>query len=202
MTKKFMPLPTIRVSSDVKFIHPKVSHSVTKLEDPAIRAMIDLKRVKPLLISPNKRMYDARIEMQTEDHLHIVLVVDDNDKLVGFLSLQKILCEIPVKLTENERVRRKEILVQDVMRPIEDIIVFEYDQLKSAKVGDVIETLSKAEQHYALVLKHDDVIGGPVVRGVFLASLIGKQLGIDVTSEKPDQAKSLADLMRTFLSKY
>lgn len=194
---KYHTIPTVDISEDIHLRRVKEPESVLHFDDKAIRAMLDLDYVKVSTIASNQRMYDARQLMQSkQDDMHLIFVLNDTGKLVGCLSLERIMTELPITLSEQERVRREEILVKHVMRPISEVLTMHEDYLNFAKVGDVIQTFKEAKKHYALVVRTDETTHEQEVCGLILASYMSKQLGIDVVSDRPDNVATVAELNR------
>ena len=61
-----------------------------------------------------------------------------------------------------------------------------------ARVGDIIETLKHSGRQHALVLDEVPVTGKSMIRGIFSASQIARQLGI--ISEQHDLAQTFAQI--------
>ena len=52
------------------------------------------------------------------------------------------------------------------------------DEVLLARVGDVVETLKSSGRQHALVVEHNSASSRQMVRGIFSASQISRQLGI------------------------
>jgi len=85
-----------------------------------------------------------------------------------------------------------EVVVQNIMSPAEEIEVLALDAVRTARVGDVVTTLREAGRLHALVVAHSGSAATPVIRGIFSATQIGKQLGIRVDTTQP--ATTFAEL--------
>ena len=87
---------------------------------------------------------------------------------------------------------RGPIRSREVMMPMtsgDDIEVLGLNDVLHAHVGDIIETLKHSGRQHALVVETDPLADKPVIRGVFSASQIARQLGI---------APAQGDLTQTF----
>lgn len=203
MTRPYITLPTTHINKNTPFEQPNRLPEILHLHDPALSAMIDLKYRKQVIISQDKTMPEARERMQYKSNLHICLVVNNQEQLVGLLSLEKILTAKPIKHIESQRVTRKDVLIKQVMQPIEQVLVILFDDLDIAKVGDVIKTLNANDRHdytpkYALVLQQNNTDNNASIRGIFLASLINTKLidkDKEVVSHQPRPANSVLDLL-------
>ena len=78
------------------------------------------------------------------------------------------------------------------MSPAEEIEVLVFDAVRTARVGDVVTTLRETGRLHALVVAYSGSAATPVIRGIFSATQIGKQLGIRVDTTHP--AKTFAEL--------
>jgi len=73
--------------------------------------------------------------------------------------------------------------VRDVMTPQEKLEVLEMADVRAAKVGHVVATLKKAGRQHAVVVERD-ARGRQLVRGLFSATQVARQLGVTIqTSE-------------------
>jgi len=85
--------------------------------------------------------------------------------------------------------RRDELTVADVMTSAQQVEVIAYEDVVSARVGHVLETLRRAGRQHALVVDFDEVAARrlleppsrrTMVRGIFSLSQIARQLGVAV----------------------
>jgi hypothetical protein len=80
-------------------------------------------------------------------------------------------------------IRREELVVRDVMTPQERLEVLDIADVRAARVGHVVSTLRHSGRQHALVVEHDSARRA-LVRGVFSATQIARQLGVAIpTSE-------------------
>ena len=66
------------------------------------------------------------------------------------------------------------------MVPRSDIDVIDMGAVLLAEVGHIISTLKELGRQHALVVDKDQLSGEEVVRGIFSASQIGRQLGVPI----------------------
>src|SRR3990167_3546219 len=165
--------PTIELSTNNTLLRPEAMPELVHMEDPAINVMVDFKLAKAFTIHLHEAIDHALNEMKING-VHMLLVID-GEKLVGLVSTEDILGEKPIMMTHERRIPRERICVETVMTPVTDIIVFDIESLKHAKIGNIIQTLKSKNQHYALVVRninHDE----QWIRGLFSSSLINKKL--------------------------
>lgn len=191
MSKTYEILPTITLHAGSTYMQPPALPEVAHLDDPALDFVVDFKTNYAFTIKPDAPVTHALIEMEVLG-AHLLLVVDQQDKVIGIISSEHILGEKTIKLIHEKRILRHEVEVQMVMRPQADVMAFDYASLKHAKVGHVINTMRDARQHYALVVELDSE-HKQIVRGMFSLSLLSKQLNSDYISDVPE-ARTIAEL--------
>jgi CBS domain containing-hemolysin-like protein len=79
-------------------------------------------------------------------------------------------------VVQTQGIRHSDVMVKDIMTPRERLEVICMDQVKSARVGDIVATLKSHGRQHALVSERGPD-GGQMLRGMFSTSLIGKLLG-------------------------
>lgn len=191
MPKTYTPLPTVSLQSGVAYMHPLGPQEVVHWDDPALHAMVDFKYLKAETIGPDDSIDTALLAVKNCPY-HVLLVVNHEHHVLGIVSAEDLLGEKPLKAIEQKRLHRAEISVQMVMIPQREIVTFELESLRHAKVGHIVQTLRAHKQHYGLVVKVDET-QTQVIRGLFSSSVISKQLGTDVTSDLAE-AHSIAEL--------
>jgi predicted transcriptional regulator len=194
MSKTYTTLPVVHLKVGTSFSHPPNQPEIVHLDDPALHVMIDFRQANAIIISPDVSISEAAMEMRV-CHTHLLLVTNKDHLVIGLISSEDIMGEKPLKVTRERQIRRDEILVRMVMTRQEQIVAFDNNDVRYSKVGNVVQTLHEAKQHYALVIEIDPVHSKQMVRGLFSLSQISKQLGYDVTSDL-SEAHSLAELQR------
>ena len=164
--------------------------SIVTLDDAALDVMTDLEKEKAITIGPTASMDTAnRLMMASGVRL---LLVTELDRVLGLITATDILGEKPMQVLGQTPGRAySEIVVQNIMSPAEEIEVLAFDAVRTARVGDVVATLREAGRLHALVA-HSGSAATPVIRGIFSATQISKQLGIRVDTTQP--AKTFAEL--------
>jgi CBS domain-containing protein len=118
-----------------------------------------------------------------------LLVVDAAEDVVGILTSRDLMGARALEATVARGVEFGALKVADVMTPACAIEVLQIEDVLHAHVGDVVETLKHSGRQHALVVETDALHARCVIRGVFSASQIARQLGIATRSD---------DLQRTF----
>lgn len=161
------------------------------LDDPAIMVMTDLRRVRVVTTHPN-----ASIEVATQIMIHanvrMLLVVRERDMLDGVVTARDVMGEKVLAVAARERIHHDAIRVHHVMTARAEINPLSMADVERATVGDVVVALRDAGRQHALVIEAQGGGHGYLARGIFSATQIGRQLGIDIS---PDgHAQSFAEL--------
>ena len=183
MPRDYPPLPSARLQPGVAYAQPTqaVPEKVT-LDDAATQVMTDLTRVTAVIILPGDTVDEAHRRM-LQRGVRLLLVVDQDRKVVGLVTATDILGEKPVLAASQRGLRREEVMVRDIMTPQERLEVLNMSDVHTAKVGHIVATLRKAGRQHAVAVD-SDARGRQTVRGLFSATQIARQLGVSIqTSE-------------------
>jgi CBS-domain-containing membrane protein len=151
-------------------------------EDSAVSVMTDLERVSAVLIRPSDSIDEANRRM-IQRGVRLLLVVDENRKVLGIVTATDILGEKPLQVVTDRGCRRQDIEVRDIMTPQRRLEVLNMADVRTAKVGHIVATLKKSGRQHAVVMEIDRA-GIQKVRGLFSATQIARQLGVTIhTSE-------------------
>ena len=152
------------------------------LDDAAVNVMTDLNRVTAVIILPGDTVDEAQRRM-LQRGVRLLLVVDQDRKVVGLITATDILGEKPVQAASQRGLRREEVMVRDIMTPQERLEVLAMEDVRVAKVGHIVATLMKAGRQHAVAVDYDSK-GRQTVRGLFSTTQIARQLGVAIqTSE-------------------
>lgn len=162
------------------------------LDDPAISVMRDFHQSRPNLTNAHVSMDEALNEMKVTG-CHMLMVIDDNNQLLGLLSTEDILGEKPIQLMTESRLERSKITTKMIMTPIKDVELFSFESIQRARVGNVVVTMKARQTHYALVIENTADNDEPVIRGLLNTSQISKQLHSEVAT-KIAKAQSVSEL--------
>jgi len=183
MLRDYSPLPAAMLQAGVGYAQPtQAIPERATLDDSATSVMTDLTRVTAVIILPGDTVDEAHRRM-VQRGVRMLLVVDQDRKVVGLITATDILGEKPVLAASERGIRREEVLVRDIMTPQERLQVLAMAEVRAAKVGHIVSTLQQAGRQHAMVVDHD-VKGRQTVRGLFSATQIARQLGATIqTSE-------------------
>ena len=175
----YASLPARRMEPEATFQQPLLPEAkAVSLEDPALEVMTDFRRVRALTVPAGATMQYAAGRMRA-NRVHLLLVVDDRNCVLGLITSTDIEGGKPVRLAHDRGLRREEITVGDVMTPRERLEVIDIEDLAHARVGHVVATLKTVGRQHALVVDRDPQ-GRQRVRGLLSASQVGRQLGTPV----------------------
>jgi CBS-domain-containing membrane protein len=181
--RDYSPLRSALLQAGVGYAQPtQPVPEKAVLDDAAITVMTDLTRVTAVICLPGDTVDEAHRRM-LQRGVRLLLVVDQDRKVVGLITATDVLGEKPVLAASQRGLRRDEVLVRDVMTPQERLEVLGMAEVAAAKVGHIVSTLQKAGRQHAMVVEYD-AKGRQTVRGLFSITQIARQLGVAIqTSE-------------------
>lgn len=179
--RAYKSLPSRLLKHGVDLVRPadKFGPRVT-LESPAAMVMTDFARVEPASIKLHASM-DSANQTMIRLGLRLLFVLDAHDHLAGLITATDILGEKPMRLVQERGVKHNEILVEDLMTPVDALEALEFEEIAHAEVGHIVATLKAAGRQHTLVVQHD-ADGGVLIRGIFSVSQISRQLGSAITT--------------------
>ena len=190
-TGQYTPLRQSKAKSAGYYLPKRTTATLVQLESPAIDVMTDLRRVGAVTIGRSSPINEANHAMITHG-VRALFVADDTLRVSGIITSTDILGEKPLQLTQQRGIRRDDVLVEDIMTPADRLEVMNMDDVRYARVGDVVATLRLTGRQHALVVDTIEGMtsGEHTVRGIFSLTQIARQLGIP--------AQPLHDIARTF----
>lgn len=190
---KYEALKTITLSPENAFLRPKKLPELVHLDDSAFAVMCDFTQTRPRMIGLNESIDHALNEMKVHG-VHQLLVRGENGNIKGVIGSEDILGELPIKILQERRIQRSQILVKMIMVPIEKIAALDMRILEHAKVGNIVVTLKKLNTHYALAISNENG-DTQTIRGIFTTSQISHQLHQDI-ADSIAKAQSVSDLQK------
>ena len=169
------PTGTVLVS------RPPQSKSVT-LESSALDVMTDLRHNDAAVIEPHVSMEFANSYLMRRG-VRSLLVLHKDKTLVGVITAADILGEKPMRFVQERSVKHSEILVSDIMTPLERLEVIPIEEVQNAKVGHVVASLRDTGRQHILVMENN-ADNKPSVCGIFSLTQIERQLGVTISSTK------------------
>ena len=167
-------LPAQRLTGAVQISRPAPPETVT-LESPALDVMTDLRHIYAAVIEPQVTMESANAFMILRG-VRSLLVLNQDRALGGIITASDILGEKPLRFIQERGVKHNEILVADIMTPLDHMEAIPIGAVTHAKVGHVIASLRESGRQHTLVIENN-ASGKPVVCGIFSLTQVEKQLG-------------------------
>nr|VFJ94851.1 MAG: CBS domain-containing protein [Candidatus Kentron sp. LFY]VFJ99840.1 MAG: CBS domain-containing protein [Candidatus Kentron sp. LFY]VFK20056.1 MAG: CBS domain-containing protein [Candidatus Kentron sp. LFY] len=180
------------LAEGLAFVHPPKLPELVRLDSPALDVMTDFRYVQPVTVEPCTSIDDALEEMKSKG-VRLLLVVGEEDKIVGTITSKIILGEEPIRIVERKRIPRAQITVGMVMTPQNEVTVINLLSVRNAKVGHIVATLRRLNRKHLLVIHIDGTTKKQNVCGLFSTSQIGRQLGVVVVPAMP-AAQTLAEI--------
>lgn len=181
MIKEYAPLQSFPLKTGSTFSRPvQTLPERVKLSDPATNVMTDLNKVSLVSVRANTSMDGANAKM-IRNGVRMLLVLDDNEQLVGLLTATDVLGEKPMRFLQNMGGTHADIMVRDIMSTLRELEVLKIEDVQQAKVGQIVVTLKKSNRQHAMVVA-EGADGKQTVCGLFSITQIARQLGAQVQS--------------------
>lgn len=187
--RDYRPIPNVILNGTVFVARPAPPKSV-KADSPALDAMTDLRHNIPATIDQQQSM-DAAHAYMIQRGVRMLFVLNGERTLAGILTANDILGDKPLRFIQERRVRHSEILVSDIMTPLEKLEAINVSALAHAHVGDVAASLKESGRQHTLVVDKDRE-GRVQVIGVFSLTQIERQLGEAIVAS--GAARSFAEI--------
>ena len=178
MTMTYTRLPARNLDKSAGLLRPAcILPERVELDNPALDVMTDFRRLTAFIATPGDTIKQAE-ERMIRRKVRLLFVMDSHDRVAGLITSTDIHGEKPLQVVQSRGIRRDEVLVADIMTPVERLEAVDYDDIAHARVGHVLETLKARGRQHALVIEHTE--GRQMVRGLLSLSQLCKQLGINV----------------------
>ena len=193
--RDYHPLAAHRLAGVVSISQSPAPAMVT-LASPAASVMTDLRQIQAAVIKPHISMETANTYMMQRG-VRLLLVLHPDGNLAGLITATDILGDKPLRFIEERRVNHSEILVSDVMTPLDRLDAISLAEVARANVGHVIATLRDSGRQHTLVTT-TDALGKTNVCGIFSRSQIEKQIGAPILSS--EVARTFAEIEATLVA--
>jgi CBS domain-containing protein len=181
MIKEYKPLQIFSLKTGSSFVRPVQSlPERVKLSDPAISVMTDLSKVSVVSVRAKTSMDRANAKM-IRYGVRLLLVLDDNEQVAGLLTATDILGEKPMRYLQNMGGTHYDIMVRDIMTSPRELEALKIEDVRNAKVGQIVASLKKSHRQHALVVS-EGADGKQAVCGLFSITQIARQLGAQIQS--------------------
>ncbi|MBN0985995.1 CBS domain-containing protein [Amphritea pacifica] len=190
MFQEFYPL---RLQDNCEVEHllsPEVSQEPISLRSPASEVMTDFSQTEPITVTEGVSVDDA-LERMKSQHVRMLFVITLAGRFVGVISAQDIAGSKVIVYMQNHGVTRDEVAVGHIMLHKQYLRSLTFDQIRHARIGDIMLTLKNSGDQHLLVVDETEM-GIRRVRGIISASDISRKLkvGFEIMYE----AKSFAEI--------
>jgi len=187
MISDYAPRACVPVREHMSIEHPEDLPELVHYSDNALLVFTDFTRVVPVMTGTDTSINIATKQMKNAG-VRLLLVVDKAGKLVGLISADDIMGDRPIRIAKDHGIDHSDVTVAMLMKPLAKILALDMEHLRDAKVGHIVATLLELEQKHLLVMD------GDVVSGLFSASQISRQLGLNLM-DGVNPAHSLAEML-------
>lgn len=186
MLREYAPLPLSSLAPAARLPEADLLERVT-LDDPAFSVLTDLTQVTPATIGP-ERSIDHAHAMMLERRVRLLFVLGRDRFLAGVITATDLLGEKPMRFVQERGGTRYDVSVSDIMTPFERMDAIDMQDVAQMRVGHIVATLKSVHRQHLIAADE----GGRRVRGIFSASRIAKQLGVELTTS--DVAQTFAEI--------
>ena len=184
--REYSALTLSRLQNGARVAEPMTPGRVT-LDDPAYSVMTDLREVSAATTRPEETI-DTAHAIMIRRAVRLLFVLDATGTVAGIITATDLLGEKPMRFMQARGVSHAEILVEDIMTPASMLEALSILEVAQMRVGHIVATL-KAVGRKHLTVSED---GGRRIRGLFSASQVARQLGIEVQTF--EVARTFADV--------
>lgn len=181
MITQYNALKSNPLQTGSSFLRPTQSlPERVKLSNPATDVMTDLSKISVVSVRARTSMDKANAKM-IKYGVRMLLVLDDNEQIAGLITATDLLGEKPMHFLQNMGGTHADIMVRDIMTTQRELEVLNIQDVKNARVGDIVASLKKAHRQHSMVVS-EAPDGHQSVCGLFSITQIARQLGAPVQS--------------------
>ena len=184
--REYAPLTHSPLARGARVAQPPSPGRVT-LDDPAFSVMTDLREVLAATVAPEESIDDANARMIRRG-VRLLFVLDPQGAVTGVITATDLLGEKPVRFMRERGVTHAEIQVADIMTPASMIEALALVDVSQMRVGHIVATLNAVRRQHLMVSED----GGRRIRGLFSASQVARQLGVQLQTF--EVAQTFADI--------
>ncbi|MCF6765703.1 CBS domain-containing protein [Thiotrichales bacterium 19S3-7] len=179
MFKEFAKLELHTLPSHTEYFHPENFTDVVTTDSPALQVFTDF-HIRPPVTIDKRELVSKALEKMKSSQVKALLVIDDSDdKVVGLIHSAQILGMKKVQAAQDHGINQTEVAVWMLMKPMDSLQVLNYRDLSNARVGHIARILHEKNLQHLLVYEVCRN-GEDMLRGIFSATRISRQLGIEI----------------------
>ncbi|MCX7240034.1 MAG: CBS domain-containing protein [Burkholderiales bacterium] len=184
------PLPKTAISPKGCHLLEAFNPPAVSAESAAILVMTDLARVPPATIEADATLEEANHSMVVRG-VRMLLVVDEAHNISGLITTVDMHGEKPLLVAQRRQIKRSELRVADVMIPVAKMDALRIEDVSKASVGNIVASMKSEGRVHAIVVGQD-ADGRQSLLGVFSASQIARQLGVQIHTH--EMARTFAEI--------
>lgn len=186
LTHRFKPLSLSSMSDAPEL--PKVQRTALPA-DPALSLLTDL-NLSPCVVASHHDGLSQTMHLMMRAGVRMVFVAGADGELVGMVTAEDLHGERPVVRASNRQVPHHELTLSDIMVPVTHWDTVDMGTVRTARLGDVAETMHQHGLRYLLVTQKKQ--GKTVLRGLFSAARL--EMAMNTTIEPDLHSRSFAEL--------
>src|SRR5512142_4644 len=184
--REYAPLTLAPLVPGAHIAQPNAPGRVT-LDDPAFSVMTDLREVSAATTTPEEPIDGAHAVMIRRG-VRLLFVLDRHGAVDGIITATDLLGEKPLRFAQARGVSHAEVQVRDIMTPAARLNALALLDVAQMRVGHIVATLKAARRRHLTVAED----GGTRIRGLFSASQVARQLGMELQTF--EVAQTFADI--------
>lgn len=184
--REYSPLTHVAVPTGARLAQPRTPGRVA-FDDPAFSVMTDLREVSAATTTPEESI-DVAHAIMIRRGVRLLFALDPQGTVAGVITATDLLGEKPMRFMQTHGVNHSDVRVADVMTEASRLEAVPLQDVAQMRVGHVVATLKAVRRQHLLVCEDD----GRRVRGIFSASQVARQLGIEVQTF--EVAQTFADI--------
>lgn len=185
-TNRFKSLPLSSMNTAPQL--PKVQRLALP-HDPALSLLTDLHH-SACVVASHRDGLDQTLHLMLRANVRMVFVSGADGELVGMVTAEDLQGERPVLRTSSHLIPHNELTLSDIMIPVRHWDTVELAQVRTARLGDVAETMHQHGLRYLLVVQNKE--GRTTLRGLFSATRL--EMAMNTTIEADLHSRSFAEL--------
>jgi hypothetical protein len=157
--------------------------------EPALSLLTDLHH-SACVVASDRDGLDQTLHLMMRAGVRMVFVAGPQGDLVGMVTAEDLQGERPVVKASSHQMAHDELTLADIMIPISHWDTVELSAVRTARLGDIAETMHQHGLRYLLVTQLKD--GQTVLRGLFSARRL--EMALNMTIEADMHSRSFAEL--------
>jgi CBS-domain-containing membrane protein len=189
-------LATQRLQRGTLLAQAEPWHSTAvSLDSAALAVMTDLTKVKAATTMPSTTLRQAE-QLMIYQGVRMLFVVSEMPSLEGLLTSTDLHGDRVMRVVQQRNVRYDELCVADVMTGLPMLEAVDYEQMKTAKVRQVVAALRSHGRKHLLVVEAASAQAPQRVRGVISLAQVERQLGSALqTVEIADSFAEMSEML-------